>query len=114
MYVSWNVITRNNNPLHLEWQWKCVLDTIGNNTEEKQQFELHNQIKDPLTKFHFGQHKNKMNIFWTRAKNRREQMAYTGVRVDSTMEEEEGNTISIDEGKLSSIETKRIRRVGKN
>jgi len=43
-------------------------------------------------------------------------MAYTGVRVDSTMEEEEGegNTISIDEGKLSRNERKRIRRVGMN
>jgi rRNA processing protein Gar1 len=41
-------------------------------------------------------------------------MAYTGVRVDSTMEEEEGNTIYIDEGKLSRNERKRIRRVGKN
>jgi uncharacterized membrane protein len=55
-----------------------------------------------------------MNIFWARAKNGREQMAYTGVRVDSTMGEKEGNTISIDEGKLSSNEGKRIRRAGKN
>jgi hypothetical protein len=55
-----------------------------------------------------------MNIFWARAKNGREQMAYTGVRVDSTMGEKEGNTISIDEGKLSSNEGKRIRRAWKN
>jgi hypothetical protein len=41
-------------------------------------------------------------------------MEHTGVRVDSTMGEEEGNTISVDEGKLSSNEGKRIRRVGKN
>ena len=33
-------------------------------------------------------------------------MAYTGVRVDSTIEEEEGNTISVDEEKLSSNERK--------
>jgi hypothetical protein len=45
-----------------------------------------------------------MNMFWARAKNRREQMGYTGVLVDSTMEEDEGNTISIDERKLSSSE----------
>lgn len=93
---------------------KCVVDTIGKNTEEKQQFELHNQIKGRLTKFHFVQHENKMNIFWARAKHRREQMAHTDVRVDSTMEEEEGNMISIDEGKLSRNERNRIRRVGKN
>jgi len=41
-------------------------------------------------------------------------MAYTGVRVDSTIEEEEKNTISVGEGKLSSNERKRIRKVGKN
>jgi hypothetical protein len=40
-------------------------------------------------------------------------MAYTGVRVDSTMGEEKGNMISVDEGKLSSNEEKRIRRVEK-
>jgi hypothetical protein len=74
--------------------------------EEKQQLELHNQIKGRLTKFHFGQHKTKMNLFWAHAKNRKDQMAYTGVRVDSTMEEEEGNTISIDEGKLSRTREK--------
>jgi PhoPQ-activated pathogenicity-related protein len=81
------------------------LDTIGKNTEEKQ-FEFQNKIKGRLTKFHFSQHKNKMNTFWARAKNRRQQMAYTGVRVDSTIEEEEGNTISVDEEKLSSNERK--------
>jgi hypothetical protein len=54
-----------------------------------------------------------MNMFWARAKNRREEMAYTGVVVDSTMEGAEWNTISIDEGKLSTSERERIRRVGK-
>jgi hypothetical protein len=87
---------------------------ISKHTEEKQQFELHNQIKGRLTKFNFGQHKNKMNISWARVKYRRELMTHTGVRVDSTMGQEGGNTISIDEGKLSSNGRKRIRRVGKN
>jgi hypothetical protein len=41
-------------------------------------------------------------------------MAYTRVLVDSTTEGAEGNTIPIDEGKLSSSKRKRIRRVGKN
>jgi hypothetical protein len=88
------------------------LDKIGKNTEEKQ-FEMHYRIKGRLTKFHSGQHKNKMNTFWARAKNRREEMAYTGVIVDSMMEGVEGNTILIDEGKLSTSERKGIRRVGK-
>ena len=41
-------------------------------------------------------------------------MADTGVRVDSTMEEEEENTVSVDEGKLSNSESKMIRRVWNN
>ena len=55
-----------------------------------------------------------MNTFRARANNHRQQMADTGVRVDSTMEEEEENTVSVDEGKLSNSESKMIRRVWNN